>query len=156
MEDTHIGGRDQSKALQGQVLEERYGYYRRCQRFRRNGQQCKAPAMKDTDRCYKHEEQADIERRRRAQYTLPPLVDLNTVQRAIGDVAQALMQGRIDEDYAGELLHKLERASIALRAHRASRWCISRFKEQDVAVPPSLDVKSLRCTKHFAVGPRTL
>jgi hypothetical protein len=26
---------------------ERYAYYRRCQRFRKGGQQCKAPAMKD-------------------------------------------------------------------------------------------------------------
>jgi len=56
-----------------------------------------------------------IERRRRAQYTLPFLVDLATVQRAIGDVAQALLQDRIDEDYAGELLQKLERASVVLR-----------------------------------------
>ena len=66
---------------QNPIPEERYGYYRRCQRFRRNGQQCKAPAMKDADRCYKHQAQADIERRRREQYTLPPLVDLKTVQR---------------------------------------------------------------------------
>jgi len=42
-------------------------------------------------------------------------VDLATVQRAIGDVAQALLQDRIDEDYAGELLQKLERASVVLR-----------------------------------------
>ena len=116
MEDARAGDRDRIGPLHGQIVEERYGYYRRCQRFRRNGQQCKAPAMKDTDRCYKHQEQADIERRRRAQYTLPPLVDLKTVQRALGDVAQGLMQGGIDEDYAGELLHKLERASIVLRA----------------------------------------
>lgn len=115
MEDIHAGSRDQSGALQGQIVEERYGYYRRCQRFRRNGQQCKAPAMKDTDRCYKHQEQADVERRRRAQYTLPPLVDLKTVQREIGNVAQALLEDRIDEDYAGELLQKLESASITLR-----------------------------------------
>lgn len=121
MEDARIGSRDRNDALQGQVVEERYGYYRRCQRFRRNGQQCKAPAMKDTDRCYKHQEQADIERRRRAQFTLPPLVDLKTVQREIGNVAQALIQNRIDEDYAGELLQKLERASIALRPTSASR-----------------------------------
>ena len=119
MEDTGAGGRSQSGALQGQIVEERYGYYRRCQRFRKNGQQCKAPAMKDTDRCYKHQEQADIERRRRAQYTLPPLVDLKTVQREIGNVMQALLADRIDEDYAGELLHKLERASVALRGSRA-------------------------------------
>jgi hypothetical protein len=42
-------------------------------------------------------------------------VDLNTVQRTIGDVAQALVEDRIDEDYAGELLQKLESASIRLR-----------------------------------------
>ena len=102
--DTLARGQDRSEVLQGQVVEERYGYYRRCQRFRRNGQQCKAPAMKGADRCYKHQEQADIERRRREQFTLPPLVDLRTVQREIGKVAQALIEDRIDEDYAGELL----------------------------------------------------
>lgn len=115
MENTPAGGRDRSEALQGQIVEERYGYYRRCQRFRRNGQQCKAPAMKGADRCYKHQEQADIERRRREQFTLPPLVDLKTVQRAIRDVAQALIEDRIDEDYAGELLQELGIASIRLR-----------------------------------------
>jgi hypothetical protein len=112
MKDAHVG--DQNRALQGQIVEARYGYYRRCQRFRKGGQQCKAPAMKDADVCYKHQEQADIERRK-AQYTLPPLVNLATVQRAIGEVAQALAQDRIDEDYAGELLHKLEEASLVLR-----------------------------------------
>jgi hypothetical protein len=71
--------------------------------------------MKDADVCYKHQEQADVERRRRAQYTLPPLVNLATVQRAIGEGAQALAQDRIDEDYAGELLQKLEKASLLLR-----------------------------------------
>ena len=71
--------------------------------------------MKDADVCYKHHGQADLERRRQAQYTLPPLVDLATVQRAIGEVAQALVQDRIDEDYASELLQKLERASMVLR-----------------------------------------
>lgn len=119
MEDARAGGRDQSGMLHGQIVEERYSYYRRCQRFRKNGQQCKAPAMKDADRCYKHQEQADVERRRRAQYTLPPLVDLKTVQRALSDVTQALWQDRIDPDYAGELLQKLERASMALRPRPA-------------------------------------
>jgi hypothetical protein len=114
-DDSHSGNGSPTEALQGQMVEERYGYYRRCQRFRRNGQQCKAPAMKDADRCYKHQEQADIERRRRAQFTLAPLVDLKTVQRTIGDVAQALLEDRIDEDYAGELLQELEKASMVLR-----------------------------------------
>lgn len=115
MEDVRAGRRDRGEALQGQIVEERHGYYRRCQRFRKNGQQCKAPALKGADRCYKHQEQADIERRRREQFTLPPLVDLKTVQREIGNVAQALIEDRIDEDYAGELLQELERASMVLR-----------------------------------------
>jgi hypothetical protein len=113
MED--VSGANRSEALKGQIVEARYGYYRRCQRFRKNGQQCKAPAMKDADVCYKHQGQADLERRRRAQYTLPPLVDLATVRRAISDVAQALWQDRIDADYAGELLQKLEQASVVLK-----------------------------------------
>jgi hypothetical protein len=71
--------------------------------------------MKDADVCYKHQERADIERRWRAQYTLPPLVDMATVRRAINDVMQALWQDRIDEDYASELLQELERASTVLR-----------------------------------------
>src|SRR6476660_7846035 len=63
--------------------EERYAYYRRCQVFRRNGEQCKAPAMKGEPLCYKHEQEAAAERRRqnmRRSFALPPLVDFKTVQ----------------------------------------------------------------------------
>src|SRR5690242_1491343 len=115
MEDTSAGGRGQGETLQGQIVEARYGYYRRCQRFRKNGQQCKAPAMKDADVCYQHQQRADLERRWQAQYTLPPLVDMATVRRAINDVMQALWQDRSDEDYASDLLQELERASMVLR-----------------------------------------
>src|SRR5580765_2055147 len=116
MEDTRAGGQDRSEALQGQIVEERYGYYRRCQRFRKNGQQCKAPAMKDADVCYKHQQRADRERRWQAQYTLPPLVDMKTVQASLSEVTKAIIEDRIDEDYAGELLQELERASMVLRS----------------------------------------
>src|SRR5437899_6059531 len=44
--------------------EARYAYYRRCQKFRRNGGQCKAPAMKGEQICYKHAEQQATEDRR--------------------------------------------------------------------------------------------
>ena len=81
---------------------------RRCNRVPRS-------VREDADVCYKHQERADMERRWQAQYTLPPLVDLATVRRAINDVMQALLQDRIDEDYAGELLQELERASVVLR-----------------------------------------
>lgn len=98
--------------------EERYAYYRRCQQFRRNGEQCKAPAMKGEPLCYKHEQQADAEQRKtamRTQFTLPPLTDAETVQRALSDVAKAIIGNQIDEDYAGELLDRLQKASMALR-----------------------------------------
>ena len=99
-------------------LEERHGYYRRCLTFRRNGDQCKSPAIKGESLCYKHAQEADLEQRRqdmRRRFALPPLRDLKTVQRSLGEVAKAIIEDRIDEDYAGELLQELERASIALR-----------------------------------------
>jgi hypothetical protein len=115
MKDAHVGDQDLTGTLHGQIVEARYGYYRRCQRFRKNGQQCKAPAMKDADVCYKHQQRSDLERRWQAQYTLPALVNLATWRRALSDVTQGLWQGRIDEDYAAELLQKLERASMVLK-----------------------------------------
>jgi hypothetical protein len=98
--------------------EERYAYYRRCQVFRKGGQQCKAPAMKGQEVCYKHEAQADTERRRtamRERLALPPLVDLKSVQRAIGRVAQAVAEDSIDAKMASEALHRLQNASQMLR-----------------------------------------
>ena len=98
--------------------EERYGYYRRCQRFRRNGEQCKAPAIKGEQLCYQHTQEAEMELRRRTMrqsFVLPPLRDLRTVQSQLGEVTKAIIEDRIDEDYAVELLAQLERASAALR-----------------------------------------
>jgi hypothetical protein len=51
------------------VPEARYSYYRRCQVFRRNGEQCKAPAEKGEAICHAHAAQQatafrrDLERR---------------------------------------------------------------------------------------------
>ena len=56
-----------------------------------------------------------MERRWRAQLTLPPLVDLKTIQESLHAVMQALLDDRIDEDYAGELLHRLEKESERFR-----------------------------------------
>jgi hypothetical protein len=99
-------------------LEERYTYYRRCQHVRPGGEQCKAPAMKGEALCYKHEQQeqaARSARSRREKFVLPPLRDLKTVQGSLGEVMKAIIENRIDDDYAGEILQELERASIALR-----------------------------------------
>ena len=99
-------------------LEARYGYYRRCQRFRKNGQQCKAPAMKGEPLCHQHAQEAEMELRRqtmRQSFVLPPLRDMKTIQRQLGEVAKAIIEDRIDDDYAVELLAQLERAAAALR-----------------------------------------
>ena len=111
------GGREMEKSCEMKP-QERYAYYRRCQVFRRNGEQCKAPAMKGERLCYKHEQEAAAERRRenmRRCFALPPLVDLKTVQSGIREVGKAIIDGRIDEDYAGELLDRLHKASRMLR-----------------------------------------
>jgi len=57
----------------------------------------------------------------RRRFALPPLKDLKTVQRSLGELTKAIIEDRIDEEYAGELLQKLERASTALRTTSASR-----------------------------------
>lgn len=101
-----------------QSPEGRYGYYRRCLEFRQNGEQCKAPALKGDSLCYKHAQQAETARRKatmRSSVVLPPLRDLKTVQQALGEVTKAILENRIDDDYAGELLQELERASAVLR-----------------------------------------
>ena len=88
-----------------------------CQQLRRNGEQCKAPALKGETLCYKHREQLEAERRR-GRFALPPLTDANAVRRVAAEIAQALMEDRIDEDYAGELLARLRTASQQLRPPR--------------------------------------
>jgi hypothetical protein len=88
-----------------------------CQQLRRNGEQCKAPALKGEILCYKHREQLEAERRR-GRFALPPLTDTNAVRRVAAEIAQALMEDRIDEDYAGELLARLRTASRQLRPPR--------------------------------------
>ncbi len=75
--------------------------------------------MKGEPRCYKHEQEAELEARRqsvRQRFVLPELTDSRTVQRTISEVAKAIIDNRIDEEYAGELLDRLQRASLALRS----------------------------------------
>src|SRR5258707_10589831 len=84
------------------VPEARYAYYRRCQQFRKNGQQCKAPAVKGEPICHKHAEQAATEERRvqqRRELLSRPglgLGDFNSVQRTISAIMQAILNGSID------------------------------------------------------------
>ncbi len=112
-------GKQPDMMVDRRIPEMRYAYYRRCQQFRRNGHQCKAPALKDGYICYQHAEQAATARRRqeslRALRLPGQFNDFNSIQRAISIVAQALIDDRIDSKAAGRVAIELQNASIRLR-----------------------------------------
>jgi hypothetical protein len=140
------------------TLEARHAYYRRCQQFRRNGDQCKAPAVKGESICHKHAEQAATEERRarqRRELLATPgagVGNFKAIQRTIRATAQALLDGRIDAKTAGRLIIELQTASKLLwqqhllnhRGHRETR----RKKE------PGKEEKRLQVTKADARGCR--
>jgi len=124
------------------ISEARYSYYRRCQLFRRNGEQCKAPAEKGSHICYAHAAQQamafrrELERRivlaeavsqmRRQGRPECELADLLTdfkgIQVTLAVVSRALIAGRIGCKTAGRLLVHLQTVSKLLRmVHRKGR-----------------------------------
>jgi len=102
-------------------IEDRYAYYRRCRVRRRNGEQCKAPAMKGTHICYKHLERAEMQerwKRQRQELLARPGLgfgDSRSIQRTIGAAAQAMIDGSIDFKVAGRLMLDLQTTSRLLR-----------------------------------------
>jgi hypothetical protein len=130
--------------------EARYGYYRRCQVFRGNGEQCKAPAEKGEQICHAHAAQqtmamrrererqavlaeavAEMRRRGKLESGKPEfeakdlLMDFNGIQVTIAKMAQALIDGRIDCKTAGRLAVDLQTMSKLLwvyhRGHRGTQ-----------------------------------
>jgi hypothetical protein len=101
------------------VAEPRYAYYRRCQKFRCNGAQCKAPALKGEILCYKHAAQAvAAERRERAVKSLGisgRIGSARDLQVAISKTAQALASGRLDVKAAAMMLEKIRAAAAGLQ-----------------------------------------
>jgi hypothetical protein len=91
-----------------------YAYYLRCHHFRRNGQQCKAPALKGRTLCYKHDAQAATAARRERSVRELGLPDKLTAPRkrleALTRIAQGLLNGAIDQRTAGRLLIKVQRS----------------------------------------------
>ena len=118
----------------GRIPQARYGYYRRCQVFRRNGEQCKAPAEKGSHICYAHAGQQamalrrDLERRvvlaeavaemRRKGHTECELenllMDFKGIQVTLAVMSRAIIGGRIDCKTAGRLIVHLQTISKLL------------------------------------------
>ena len=115
--------------------EARYAYYRRCQEFRKNGEQCKAPAEKGEQVCHAHAGQRAMTLRRKRErravlaeavalmrkkgHLQCEMADLFTsfsgIQVTLAVMAQALIDGRIDCKTAGRLVVNLQTMSKLLR-----------------------------------------
>jgi hypothetical protein len=135
----------------GRVPEARYAYYRRCEVFRRNGEQCKAPAEKGAHICYAHAGQqrtalrrkielavllAEVVRtmraRARAGFEIEHIfMDFKAIQVTLALMAQALVDGRIDSKTAGRLAVGLQTAAKLLWLSQKAR--ITRIKRDTKA-----------------------
>jgi len=129
----------------GRTPEARYSYYRRCQVFRRNGEQCKAPAEKGAQICHAHacqratafrrdlerwivlaEAVAEMRRQGNAECEMADLFnDFKGIQVTLAVVSRAIIAGRIDCKTAGRLLVHLQTMSKLLwlyhRDHRGTQ-----------------------------------
>jgi hypothetical protein len=122
--------------------EATYAYYRRCQVFRKGGEQCKAPAEKGSQICYAHAGQlatavrrererravleeavAQMRKRGRPECEMADLfMDFKGINMTLAVMAQAVIEGRVDCKTAGRLVVQLQTVSKLLRLyHRGHR-----------------------------------
>jgi hypothetical protein len=117
------------------IPEARYAYYRRCQVFRKGGEQCKAPAEKGSHICYAHAGQlamavrrererqavlaeavAQMRKRGRPECQMADLfMDFKGINVTLAVMMQAVINGRIDCKTAGRLVVQLQTVSKLLR-----------------------------------------
>ena len=145
--------------------EARYAYYRRCQLFRRNGEQCKAPAEKGAAICHAHAAQQAIalRRERERQAVLAEAVaemrrqgkpeceiadlftDFRGIQITLAVVSRAIIADRIDCKTAGRLLVSLQMASKLLwMVHRKGR----EGRKENQELPPQICAEERRLNKN--------
>lgn len=126
----------------GRIPEARYSYYRRCQVFRKGGEQCKAPAEKGALICHAHAGQlamavrrerdrrgvleeavAEMRRRGRPECEMADLfMDFVGINVTLAVTARAVIDDRIDCKTAGRLVVQLQMASKLLWiVHRKGR-----------------------------------
>jgi hypothetical protein len=124
------------------IPEARYAYYRRCQVFRKGGEQCKAPAEKGSHICYAHAGQlAMAVRRERERHAVLAeavaqmrkqgrpdcemadlFMDFKGINVTLAVMMQAVIDGRVDCKTAGRLVVQLQTVSKLLRIlHRKGR-----------------------------------
>jgi hypothetical protein len=127
------------------VPEARYAYYRRCQVFRKGGEQCKAPAEKGSLICYAHAGQlatavrreqqrravleeavAQMRGRGRPECEMADLfMDFKGINVTLAVMAKAVIDGRVDCKTAGRLVVQLQTVSKLL-------WMLHRTKTKNL------------------------
>lgn len=147
------------------IPEARYAYYRRCQEFRRNGAQCKAPAEKGAQICHAHAAQqamafrrdlerrivlaeavAEMRRRGKPECEMADLLtDFKGIQVTLAVVARALIAGRIDCKIAGRLPVHLQTMSKVL-------WMLEKTKTSPQINTDNTDLKELMARDNQAAN----
>ena len=101
---------------------------RKCQYIRVNGIQCGSPALRDHKFCYFH---YDV-RRPTLNTVLPILEDATAIQAALDNLAQWIIEKRLDPLQVNQLLWLMKIAAFNARAAR----CDTTFKDQMVTALP--------------------
>jgi hypothetical protein len=137
------------------IPEARYAYYRRCQVFRKGGEQCKAPAEKGSLICHAHAGQlamavrrererravleeavAEMRRRGNPEFEAKDLfMDFKGIQVTIAVMARAVINGRIDCKTAGRLVVQLQTASKLLRMMQRTSTTEARRHGEEPRLP---------------------
>ena len=93
-----------------------------CQHWMGNSTRCGSPAMRGTRYCYSHHREhargarKNAERTRQRWFESAPLEDAASVQRALMQVMTRLLSGNIGHKQAGQILYRLQTASVNLRS----------------------------------------
>lgn len=95
-----------------------------CQHWKDDTTRCGSPTMRGTRYCYHHHlAQARSARKtaesvRQRWFESAPLEDAASVQRALTQVITRLLSGNIPHKRAGQILYRLQTASVNLRDRR--------------------------------------
>jgi hypothetical protein len=93
-----------------------------CQHWMEKGARCGCPAMRGTRYCYSHrleqsrDARKNAERARQRWFESAPLDDVPSVQRALREVMTRLLAGSISLKQAGQILFRIQMASVKLRS----------------------------------------
>lgn len=90
----------------------------KCQHRQEDGIRCQRPARRRLRLCnfhhreHKRNAKRIAERARQRWFESVALNDPKSIQKALSQVVQRLLHGEIDNERAGQLLHKLQMASL--------------------------------------------